>query len=102
MDRQSNDRLGRRERCTILNTGGRYNPGTDSWVATSTTNAPPGREFHTAIWTASDMIVWGGISNGSYVNTGGRYNPSHGQLDSHQHHIHAICPLRSHGSMDRQ
>ena len=24
----------------ILNTGGRYNPSTDSWTATSTTNAP--------------------------------------------------------------
>ena len=23
-----------------FNTGGRYNPGTDSWTATSTTNAP--------------------------------------------------------------
>ena len=23
-----------------LNTGGRYNPSTDSWTATSTTNAP--------------------------------------------------------------
>jgi len=23
-----------------LNTGGRYDPGTDSWTATSTTNAP--------------------------------------------------------------
>ena len=58
-----------------FNTGGRYNPGTNSWAATSTTNAPSAREFHTARWTASDMIVWGGISNGSYVNTGGRYNP---------------------------
>ena len=26
-----------------LNTGGRYNPSTDSWIATSTTNAPAGR-----------------------------------------------------------
>ena len=42
------------------NTGGRYNPGTDSWVATSTTNAPVGREAHTAVWTGSEMIVWGG------------------------------------------
>jgi N-acetylneuraminic acid mutarotase len=59
-----------------LNTGGRYNPITDSWVVTSTANAPSARGFHTAIWTASDMIVWGGIGNVSYVNTGGRYNPA--------------------------
>ena len=55
-----------------LNTGGKYNPSTDSWMATSTNNAPVGREFHTAVWTGSEMIVWGG---GSYQNTGGKYNP---------------------------
>ena len=27
----------------LLNTGGRYNPSTDSWTATSTTNAPAAR-----------------------------------------------------------
>ena len=41
------------------NTGGRYSPGTDSWVTTSTTNAPGVREVHTAAWTGSEMIVWG-------------------------------------------
>jgi len=56
-----------------LNTGGRYNPGTDSWTATSTTNAPSGRAFHTAVWTGSEMIVWGGADGTSYLNTAGRY-----------------------------
>src|SRR5438094_1529364 len=59
------------------NTGGRYNPSTDSWTATSTTNAPTARWYHTAVWTGSEMIVWGGrgaFSND--LNTGGRYNPS--------------------------
>ena len=42
------------------NTGGRYDPDTDSWTATSTTNAPPGRSVPTAIWTGGEMIVWGG------------------------------------------
>ena len=45
-----------------LNTGGRYNPITNSWTATSTTNAPSGRFNHTAVWTESEMIVWGGAS----------------------------------------
>jgi hypothetical protein len=54
-----------------LNTGGRYKPGTDSWMATATTNAPVGRSSHTAVWTESEMIIWGGGS----LNTGGRYNP---------------------------
>jgi N-acetylneuraminic acid mutarotase len=47
----------------------------DTWTATSTTNAPEAREFHTAVWTGSEMIVWGGVGNG-LLNTGGRYNPS--------------------------
>ena len=57
----------------LLNTGGRYNPSTDSWTATSTTNAPSARDSHTAVWIGSEMIAWGG---GDYLNSGGRYNPS--------------------------
>ena len=53
----------------VLNTGGRYNPSTNSWTATSTTNAPEGRIYHTAVWTGSEMIVWGGA--GDYSNSGG-------------------------------
>ena len=58
------------------NTGGKYNPGTDSWTATSTINAPVARYEHTAIWAGTEMIVWGGEgANASFLNTGGRYNP---------------------------
>src|SRR5436309_3206954 len=46
----------------------------DTWTPTSTTNAPAGRYRYTAVWTGSEMIVWGGF-NGSFLNTGGRYNP---------------------------
>ncbi len=59
-----------------FNTGGRYNPSTNSWTATSTTNAPVGRELHTAVWTGNEMLIWGGERFGSYLNTGGRYNPT--------------------------
>jgi hypothetical protein len=59
-----------------LNTGGRYDPSTDSWTATSTTNAPIGRTGHTAVWTGSEMIIWGGFTGSpGGLNTGGRYNP---------------------------
>jgi hypothetical protein len=58
------------------NTGGRYNPSTDSWTATSTTDAPAARANHTAVWSGSEMIVWGGDNPGGVLNTGGRYNPS--------------------------
>jgi len=59
---------------TLFNTGGRYNPGTDSWTTTSTNTVPTARYEHTAVWTGSEMIVWGG--GGGVFNTGGRYNPS--------------------------
>ena len=57
-----------------FNTGGRYDPGTDSWRTTNIVNAPDGRYRHTAVWTGNEMIVWGGTlySNGS-TNTGGKY-----------------------------
>ncbi len=51
----------------------------DTWTPTSTPNAPAGRRSHTAVWTGSEMIVWGGyFYDGSlhWLNTGGRYNPS--------------------------
>src|SRR5207247_6254811 len=56
-------------------TGGRYHPNSDSSTATGTTNAAAPREGHTAVWTGSEMILWGG-TNGPFLNTGGRYNPS--------------------------
>lgn len=62
----------------FLDTGGRYNPGTDSWTATTTTNVPAARFFHTAVWSGSEMIIWGGYNydgNDNFFNTGGRYNP---------------------------
>src|SRR5437899_8411064 len=57
----------------FFNTGGRYNPGTDSWTPTSTTGAPEARYSHTAVWSGTEMIVWGGTNNATDFNTGGRY-----------------------------
>jgi N-acetylneuraminic acid mutarotase len=59
-----------------FNTGGRYNPGTDSWAATNFTNAPSARGGHTVVWTGNEMIIWGGFDNFGDLGTGGRYNPS--------------------------
>src|SRR5206468_816163 len=67
---------GQNEIVGALNTGGRYNPSTDTWIATSTTNAPATRVLHTAVWTGSEMIVWGGLNSNSYLSTGGRYDPN--------------------------
>ena len=30
---------------------------------------------HTAVWTGSEMIIWGGDDISDYFDTGGRYNP---------------------------
>ena len=48
-----------------------------AWQATTTTNAPSARRWHTAVWAGSQMIVWGGYgSGGVYLNDGKRYNPA--------------------------
>src|SRR5439155_7318890 len=57
------------------NTGGRYDPATDSWTATSLANAAGARWLDSAVWTGSEMIVWGGGHNNTLLNSGGRYNP---------------------------
>ena len=62
-----------------LNTGARYNPVTDTWTPMSTINAPRSRYNHTAVWTGTEMIVWGGEYGGSTavgLDTGARYNPT--------------------------
>ena len=61
----------------IYNSGGIYDPATDSWTAMSTQGAPAGKESHTAVWTGTEMIVWGGTDAVQFeTNTGGRYNPT--------------------------
>jgi N-acetylneuraminic acid mutarotase len=67
-----------------VNTGGRYDPGSDSWTTTSVSgDAPSARTEHTAVWTGSSMIVWGG-RNTSFVglDTGGIYDPVANQWTS--------------------
>ena len=52
-------------------------PSTDHWRTMAISNAPTERYGHTAIWTGSEMIVWGGDGdNFQFLNTGGKYNPS--------------------------
>jgi hypothetical protein len=63
-------------------TGGRYNPVTDSWSIMTTTDAPSPRHAHVAMWTGTEMIVWGGMgipnpvyTGSKYLDSGGRYDP---------------------------
>lgn len=60
-------------------TGGRYNPVTDTWSTTSSIGAPTFSQYsNTAVWTGTEMIVFGegnnSITNNSEI-TGSRYNP---------------------------
>ena len=48
-----------------------------NWAALSA--APiAGREEHTAVWTGTEMIIWGGRTSSGFTNTGARFNPSTG------------------------
>ena len=62
-----------------FDTGGRYDPATDAWTATTTVSAPWARVDHTAVWTGTEMIVWGGCYGGECdieSAGGGRYDPA--------------------------
>ncbi len=61
-----------------LNTGGRYDPVTNTWTPTSTgPNVPAARDYFDGAWTGAELIVWGGESNTTAgMNTGGVYDPA--------------------------
>jgi len=60
-----------------VDSGGRYDPTSDAWSVTSTgPGVPSARGNHTAVWTGTEMIVWGGWDIFDQTNTGGRYDPA--------------------------
>ncbi len=59
-----------------LKTGGRYNPVTDIWTATRVNpGAPPARFSHSAVWTGSRMLIWGGSTAAGATSSGAKYDP---------------------------
>ena len=58
--------------------------------------------YHTAVWTGTEMIVWGGINGSSYLNTGGRYNPGTDSWTATSTTNAPDARHVSHGSVDRQ
>lgn len=54
--------------------GGAYNPTTDQWQPIGTFQAPTARASHTAVWTGTEMIIWGGAGTASYSTDHARYN----------------------------
>jgi N-acetylneuraminic acid mutarotase len=59
-----------------LNDGAAYNPATDSWAPISMQGAPSARFGHSAVWTGTKMIVWGGGDATSSYNDGAAYDPA--------------------------
>ncbi len=52
-----------------------YNVGTGTWTPLSTASQPSPRRGHTAVWTGSDMVVWGGEGPGmAYLADGVKYS----------------------------
>ncbi|MCH7781137.1 MAG: hypothetical protein IH848_09835, partial [Acidobacteria bacterium] len=49
-------------------------PVADTWDNGSLSDAVDGRSGHTAVWTGTEMIVWGGMNGGH--NSGDRYDPA--------------------------
>ena len=58
----------------VLNTGGRYDPSTDTWTPITTEGVPEARNGHTTIWTGNQMIVWGGSDDEGVSNTGAKFS----------------------------
>ncbi len=57
--------------------GAAYDPVADEWTLLSTLgDLPSSRMNHSAVWTGSKMIVWGGESNGVYFYDGAIYDPA--------------------------
>ena len=60
-----------------LGDGACYNSSGDVWRAVTMTGAPSARWGHTAVWTGTEMIVWGGYAGvGGFPNSGARYDPA--------------------------
>ena len=60
---------------SALNDGRRYDPLVDAWRSVSSTGAPSPRERHTAVWTGTSMLVWGGVNGSTALADGSRYDP---------------------------
>ncbi len=56
--------------------GAAYDPAGDFWKPLSSEGAPEPRSQMAAVWTGSEMIVWGGFGDGQHAwNNGARYHP---------------------------
>jgi hypothetical protein len=60
----------------LLGDGARYDPNADRWTPITMEGAPAPRSGHRAVWTGTEMIIWGGGGRcGVPFDSGGRYDP---------------------------
>jgi hypothetical protein len=60
----------------VVGSGGVYDPASKSWKPTSTVGAPSPRYLHTAVWTGSKMLIWGGYGDSALAADGAAYDPA--------------------------
>jgi hypothetical protein len=60
----------------VTATGAAYDPKTRTWTPISTQGAPSPRHSHTAVWTGTKMLVWGGYGAMEPAMDGGIYDPA--------------------------
>ena len=73
---ESRMQLYHRQGDAYLNTGGRYDPATDTWRDITTNGAPSKRIYPAMVWTGREMILWGGGNSTGGLNDGARYDPT--------------------------
>ena len=53
------------EKVPVLGDGAAYDPVNDRWRKITLEGAPKARGAHAAVWTGTEMLVWGGTTDGS-------------------------------------
>jgi N-acetylneuraminic acid mutarotase len=46
-----------------------------AWTTINTKGAPTARMNHAAVWTGQKMLIWGGVSGGTFLGDGAAYDP---------------------------
>ncbi len=69
------------QQVSALNTGGRYDPATDTWRPMEINGAPTARAGHSMVWADRELLIFGGRTNtydpmgSSALSSGARYQP---------------------------
>jgi N-acetylneuraminic acid mutarotase len=58
-----------------MNSGGRYSVATPGWTAIPS-GGPSARMDHGTVWTGTELIMWGGVGNGTMFGDGRRFDPA--------------------------